>query len=181
MQRLGADVIGESPSARRPRAEWRDVGMVRIERGERRNGLGGGEWRGPGGGKWGMRWRDSVGAGGSRRVSRAKRERRPGEVAAAGGAAHLAGVVASHTTLPVIGVPVNATPLNGMDALLATVQMPSGIPVAAMAINGAKNAALFAVQILALADETLAKKLKEHRANLAKEVEQKAARVEEQL
>ncbi len=102
-------------------------------------------------------------------------------IAAAGGAAHLAGVVASHTTLPVIGVPVNATPLNGMDALLATVQMPSGIPVAAMAINGAKNAALFAVQILALADETLAKKLKEHRANLAKEVEQKAARVEEQL
>ena len=68
-----------------------------------------------------------------------------------------------------------------MDALLATVQMPSGIPVAAMAINGAKNAALFAVQILALADETLAKKLKEHRANLAKEVEQKAARVEAQL
>ena len=102
-------------------------------------------------------------------------------IAAAGGAAHLAGVVASHTTLPVIGVPVNATPLNGMDALLATVQMPSGIPVAAMAINGAKNAALFAVQILALADETLAKKIKEHRANLAKEVEQKAARVEAQL
>ena len=102
-------------------------------------------------------------------------------IAAAGGAAHLAGVLASHTTLPVIGVPVNATPLNGMDALLATVQMPSGIPVAAMAINGAKNAALFAVQILALADETLAKKIKEHRANLAKEVEQKAARVEEQL
>lgn len=102
-------------------------------------------------------------------------------IAAAGGAAHLAGVLASHTTLPVIGVPVNATPLNGMDALLATVQMPSGIPVAAMAINGAKNAALFAVQILALADETLAKKLKEHRANLAKEVEQKAARVEAQL
>lgn len=102
-------------------------------------------------------------------------------IAAAGGAAHLAGVLASHTTLPVIGVPVNATPLNGMDALLATVQMPSGIPVAAMAINGAKNAALFAVQILALADETLAKKLKEHRTNLAKEVEQKAARVEAQL
>ena len=102
-------------------------------------------------------------------------------IAAAGGAAHLAGVLASHTTLPIIGVPVNATPLNGMDALLATVQMPSGIPVAAMAINGAKNAALFAVQILALADETLAKKLKEHRTNLAKEVEQKAARVEAQL
>ena len=102
-------------------------------------------------------------------------------VAGAGGAAHLPGMLAAVTPLPVIGVPVNATPLNGMDALLATVQMPSGIPVAAMAINGAKNAALFAVQILALADETLAKKLKEHRANLAKEVEQKAARVEAQL
>ncbi|MGP1586264.1 MAG: 5-(carboxyamino)imidazole ribonucleotide mutase [Schwartzia sp. (in: firmicutes)] len=102
-------------------------------------------------------------------------------IAAAGGAAHLAGVVASHTTLPVIGVPINASPLNGMDALLATVQMPSGIPVAAMAINGSKNAALFAVQVLALSDENLAAKLKEHRANLAKEVEQKAARVEAQL
>lgn len=102
-------------------------------------------------------------------------------IAAAGGAAHLAGVVASHTTLPVIGVPINASPLNGMDALLATVQMPSGIPVAAMAINGSKNAALFAVQVLALSDETLAAKLKEHRANLAKEVEQKSARVEAQL
>ncbi|MGP1471517.1 MAG: 5-(carboxyamino)imidazole ribonucleotide mutase [Schwartzia sp. (in: firmicutes)] len=102
-------------------------------------------------------------------------------IAAAGGAAHLAGVVASHTTLPVIGVPINASPLNGMDALLATVQMPSGIPVAAMAINGSKNAALFAVQVLALSDENLAAKLKEHRANLAKEVEQKSARVEAQL
>lgn len=102
-------------------------------------------------------------------------------IAAAGGAAHLAGVVASHTTLPVIGVPINASPLNGMDALLATVQMPSGIPVATMAINGSKNAALFAVQVLALSDETLAAKLKEHRANLAKEVEQKSARVEAQL
>ncbi|MGP1366709.1 MAG: 5-(carboxyamino)imidazole ribonucleotide mutase [Schwartzia sp. (in: firmicutes)] len=102
-------------------------------------------------------------------------------IAAAGGAAHLAGVVASHTTLPVIGVPINASPLNGMDALLATVQMPSGIPVAAMAINGSKNAALFAVQVLALSDENLAAKLKEHRSNLAKEVEQKSARVEAQL
>lgn len=102
-------------------------------------------------------------------------------IAAAGGAAHLAGVVASHTTLPVIGVPINASPLNGMDALLATVQMPSGIPVAAMAINGSKNAALFAVQVLALSNENLAAKLKEHRANLAKEVEQKSARVEAQL
>ena len=93
----------------------------------------------------------------------------------------MAGVVASHTTLPVIGVPINASPLNGMDALFATVQMPSGVPVATMAINGSKNAALFAVQILALFDETLAAKLKDHRGNLAKEVEQKSARVEAQL
>ncbi len=102
-------------------------------------------------------------------------------IAAAGGAAHLAGVVASHTTLPVIGVPINASPLNGMDALFATVQMPSGVPVATMAINGSKNAALFAVQVLALSDEHLAAKLKEHRGNLAKEVEEKSARVEAQL
>mgnify|MGYP000447125043 FL=1 len=67
-------------------------------------------------------------------------------IAAAGAAAHLGGVIASYTTLPVIGVPINATALNGVDALLSFVQMPSGIPVATMAINGAKNAALFAVQ-----------------------------------
>ena len=102
-------------------------------------------------------------------------------IVAAGAAAHLAGVVASYTIKPVIGVPVNATPLNGMDALLSTVQMPSGIPVGTMAINGSKNAALFAVQILALSDETLAAKLKEHRVNLAKEVEQKSDRVQAQL
>nr|MBO6294412.1 AIR carboxylase family protein [Schwartzia sp. (in: firmicutes)] len=75
----------------------------------------------------------------------------------------------------------NATPLNGMDALLATVQMPSGIPVATMAVNGAKNAALFAVQILAGQDAKLAEKLKEHRENLAKEVEKKAAYVASQV
>ena len=102
-------------------------------------------------------------------------------IAAAGGAAHLAGVVASHTVLPVIGVPINATPLNGMDALLATVQMPSGIPVATMAVNGAKNAALFAVQVLAVKDAELAEKLKSHRENLAKEVEKKAAYVASQM
>jgi 5-(carboxyamino)imidazole ribonucleotide mutase len=102
-------------------------------------------------------------------------------IAAAGGAAHLAGVVASHTVLPVIGVPINATPLNGMDALLATVQMPSGIPVATMAVNGAKNAALFAVQILAGQDAKLAENLKEYRENLAKEVEKKAAYVASQI
>lgn len=102
-------------------------------------------------------------------------------IAAAGGAAHLAGVVASYTTLPVIGVPVNASPLNGMDALLATVQMPSGIPVATMAINGAKNAALFAVEVLATADAALADQMKVYREKLAKEVDEKAARVQAQL
>lgn len=102
-------------------------------------------------------------------------------IAAAGGAAHLAGVVASYTTLPVIGVPVNASPLNGMDALLATVQMPSGIPVATMAINGAKNAALFAVEVLAMADVALADQMKAYREKLAKEVDEKAARVQAQL
>ena len=102
-------------------------------------------------------------------------------IAAAGGAAHLAGVVASHTVLPVIGVPINASPMNGLDALLATVQMPSGVPVGTMAINGAKNAALFAVEILALTDETLAAKLRDYRAKLAAEVDQKGARVLAQL
>ncbi len=98
-------------------------------------------------------------------------------IAAAGGAAHLAGVVASHTVRPVIGVPVNATPLGGMDALLATVQMPSGIPVATMAVNGAKNAALFAVSALAAGEPALLEKLRAYREELAKEVEKKAALV----
>ena len=98
-------------------------------------------------------------------------------IAAAGAAAHLPGVVASYTTLPVIGVPVNSTPLLGMDALLSIVQMPSGIPVATMAINGAKNAAIFAVQILAVADQQLAKQLKDHRQVMAAEVAQKAAKI----
>ena len=102
-------------------------------------------------------------------------------IAAAGGAAHLAGVVASHTVLPVIGVPINATPMMGMDALLSTVQMPSGIPVATMAVNGAKNAALFAVQVLAGREPSLFDKLKAFREKLAKEVETKAAHVAAQL
>ncbi|MDY4696692.1 5-(carboxyamino)imidazole ribonucleotide mutase [Selenomonas montiformis] len=100
---------------------------------------------------------------------------------AAGAAAHLAGVVASYTTLPVIGVPINATPLNGMDALLSTVQMPSGIPVATMAINGAKNAAIFAVQIFAVSDKDLADKLADYRSKMMQDVEKKAARVAAQL
>jgi len=85
-------------------------------------------------------------------------------IAAAGKAAHLAGVCASWTTLPVIGIPVKASELDGMDALLATVQMPSGIPVATVAINGAANAALLAVQILAVEDAALAEKLSDARS-----------------
>ncbi|MCR5004469.1 MAG: 5-(carboxyamino)imidazole ribonucleotide mutase [Clostridiales bacterium] len=77
-------------------------------------------------------------------------------IAAAGMAAHLAGVLAAHTTLPIIGIPVKSANLDGLDALLATVQMPSGIPVATVAIDGANNAAFLAIQILALADESLA-------------------------
>lgn len=102
-------------------------------------------------------------------------------ISAAGAAAHLGGVIASYTTLPVIGVPINATPLNGMDALLSTVQMPSGIPVATMAINGAKNAAIFAAQIFAVSDPDVKKKLTDYRAKMVEEVEEKAARVQEQL
>lgn len=80
-------------------------------------------------------------------------------IAAAGKAAHLAGVLAAHTTLPVIGIPVKSSTLDGLDALLATVQMPSGIPVATVAIDGADNAAILAAQMLALSDEALAKQL----------------------
>ncbi len=80
-------------------------------------------------------------------------------IAGAGGAAHVAGVVAGMTTVPVIGIPIQTKALGGMDSLLSIVQMPPGVPVATMAINGAKNAALYAVQILALTDETLAAKL----------------------
>jgi len=104
-------------------------------------------------------------------------------IAAAGGAAHLAGVVAAHTTLPVIGVPLDATPLVGLDALLSTVQMPPGVPVATVAIGrwGARNAAWLAVQILALSDERLAHLLREEKATLARRVEEQAARVAERL
>ena len=84
-------------------------------------------------------------------------------IAGAGGAAHLPGVIAALTTIPVIGVPVKSKALNGLDSLLSIVQMPSGIPVATMAIDGAKNAALYAVAILALKDEGLSAKLQEFR------------------
>lgn len=93
-------------------------------------------------------------------------------IAGAGWAAHLAGVVASKTTLPVIGVPIDSSPLNGMDALLSTVQMPPGIPVATMAIGkgGARNAAIFALQILALRDTALAEKLRRSKKDMADDV-----------
>ena len=91
-------------------------------------------------------------------------------IAAAGGAAHLAGVVASATTLPVIGVPISTNIMGGMDSLLSTVQMPSGIPVATVAIGGAKNAGILAAQILSVADENLAATLKNYRQKMAQGV-----------
>ncbi len=91
-------------------------------------------------------------------------------IAAAGMAAHLAGVLAAHTTIPVIGIPIQSAGLGGMDALLATVQMPTGIPVATVAVNGAGNAAHLAAQMLALSDETLAAKLEEGKKKMEEEV-----------
>jgi len=96
-------------------------------------------------------------------------------IAGAGGAAHLAGVIAAHTTLPVIGVPIETRSLKGIDSLFSTVQMPSGVPVATMAIgkSGAKNAGLLAVQILALEDEKLQKKLAQFKKKLAASIKRK--------
>ncbi len=96
-------------------------------------------------------------------------------IAGAGAAAHLAGVIAAHTTLPVIGVPVDSSPLRGLDALLSTLQMPAGVPVATMAVGkaGARNAAILAVQILALNDSRLRAKLARYKTALAKAVEAK--------
>ena len=102
-------------------------------------------------------------------------------IAAAGMAAHLAGVLASKTTLPVIGIPCKSSNLDGLDALLATVQMPTGIPVATVAIDGAANAALIACQILALADETLSKKLEEKREADKNTVLEKNKEIENQF
>lgn len=97
-------------------------------------------------------------------------------IAAAGKAAHLAGAIAANTTLPVIGIPVKSSSLDGLDALLSTVQMPPGIPVATVAIDGAANAALLAAQMLAIEDEALALKLSEQRkANAQKVLEKDAA------
>ena len=102
-------------------------------------------------------------------------------IAAAGMAAHLAGAIASNTTLPVIGIPCKSTVLDGMDALLSTVQMPTGIPVATVAINGGANAALLAAQIIAVEDAVLAKKLDDKRAADAKAVLEKDSKIAEQL
>jgi len=104
-------------------------------------------------------------------------------IAGAGGAAHLAGVIAAHTTLPVIGVPMPSTSLQGMDSLLATVQMPAGIPVATVAIGkaGATNAGILAAQILALSDSSVAEKLAQHKEKLAKGVEEKSRKLKASL
>ena len=102
-------------------------------------------------------------------------------IAAAGKAAHLAGVLAAHTTLPVIGIPVKSSTLDGLDALLSTVQMPSGIPVATVAIDGAENAAILACQMLALSDEDLAAQLLQMKADIAEGIAKKDAALQEKV
>ena len=102
-------------------------------------------------------------------------------IAAAGMAAHLAGALAANTTLPVIGIPVKSSNLDGIDALLSTVQMPSGIPVATVAINGAVNAALLSIQMLAIEDQALAEKLDAKRRADAEKVLEKNAAIEAQF
>ena len=102
-------------------------------------------------------------------------------ICAAGMAAHLAGAFAANTVLPVIGIPMKGGAMDGLDALLATVQMPSGIPVATVSINGAKNAAVLAAQILAVSDGDLAEKLEAARADMADQVAAKDARLQEEL
>lgn len=102
-------------------------------------------------------------------------------IAAAGKAAHLGGVLAAHTVLPVIGIPMKSSALDGLDALLATVQMPSGVPVATVAIDGAENAALLAIQILAVSDEALAQKLLEKKKDMAESVAKKDKKLQDEL
>lgn len=98
-------------------------------------------------------------------------------IAGAGGAAHLPGVIASLTPIPVIGVPIRTSTLDGLDSLLSIVQMPSGIPVATVAINGAKNAALLAVEILSLKDRNLREKIIAYRKEMVKEIERKSLNI----
>ena len=102
-------------------------------------------------------------------------------ICAAGMAAHLAGAMAANTTLPVIGIPMKGGAMDGLDALLATVQMPSGIPVATVALNGAKNAAVLAAQILAVEDAALAEKLDKARADMAQQIAEKEAKLQAEL
>ena len=102
-------------------------------------------------------------------------------ISAAGKAAHLGGVLAAHTTLPVIGIPIKSSTLDGLDALLATVQMPAGLPVATVAIDGAENAAILAVQMLALSEPELAQKLNEMKEDMAKKVLEKDAALAAQV
>lgn len=102
-------------------------------------------------------------------------------ICAAGMAAHLAGAIAANTTLPVIGIPMKGGAMDGLDALLATVQMPSGIPVATVALNGAKNAAVLAAQILAVSDEVLAARLDEARQHMADQIAAKEAKLQAEL
>ena len=102
-------------------------------------------------------------------------------IAAAGKAAHLAGVLAAHTPLPVIGIPIKSSTMDGLDSLLSTVQMPSGIPVATVAIDGAKNAGLLAVQMLALSDEKLMQALIAYKKKMAEEVAEKDEKLQEEL
>lgn len=102
-------------------------------------------------------------------------------ICAAGMAAHLAGAIAAHTTLPVIGIPMKGGALDGLDALLSTVQMPSGVPVATVAVNGAKNAAILAAQILAVCDASLAEKLDAARREMQQQVAQREAKLRTEL
>lgn len=102
-------------------------------------------------------------------------------ICAAGMAAHLAGVIAGHTTLPVIGIPMKSSVLDGMDALLSTVMMPPGVPVATVGINSAKNAAILAAQILAVSDEALAEKLAENKKAMAAAVIEKDAKLQQEI
>ena len=102
-------------------------------------------------------------------------------IAAAGKAAHLAGVLAAHTVLPVIGIPIKSSTLDGLDALLATVQMPKGIPVATVAIDGADNAAYLALQMLALSDDALSRKLLDFKVKMAEEVMSKNDKLQEEV
>lgn len=102
-------------------------------------------------------------------------------ICAAGKAAHLAGIIAAHTTLPVIGIPIKSSTLDGLDALLATVQMPKGIPVATVAIDGADNAAILAVQMLAICDDELSAKLEQMKKDMVDEVVAKDLKLQAEI